>query len=147
MAELGAGNAEVIAEFRANGGKVSGFFENDRLLLLTTTGRKSGNVYTTPLSYLEDGGELVVIGANLASSRLSDWYLNIVAKPDVTVEVGDKRLRARARLVDGERRDRIVERARADWDASREQHPDLRELPVRDDGTIPVVALEVMNSA
>jgi deazaflavin-dependent oxidoreductase (nitroreductase family) len=147
VADLGASNAEVIAEFRAHAGKISGFFENDRLLLLTTTGRKSGKAYTTPLSYLEDGGELVVIGANLASSRLSDWYLNILANSDVTVEVGDKRLRAQAQIVNGQRRDRIVERVRAAWDASREQHPDLRELPVREDGTIPVVALEITDSA
>jgi len=143
VAELGASNAEVIAEFRANGGKVSGFFENDRLLLLTTLGRKSGKAYTTPLSYVEDGGELVVIGANLASSKLSDWYLNILANPDVTVEVGDRRFKARACIVDGERRGRIVAGARAAWDASREQHPDLPELPVREDGTIPVVAFAV----
>jgi deazaflavin-dependent oxidoreductase (nitroreductase family) len=144
VAELGASNAEVIAEFRANGGKVGGFFENDRLLLLTTIGRKSGRAFTIPLSYLEDGGEIVVIGADLASSRTSDWYLNILSNPDVIVEVGDKRLTARARVVDGVRRDRIVERVRSAWDASRLEHPDLRELPVREDGTVPVVALEVM---
>jgi deazaflavin-dependent oxidoreductase (nitroreductase family) len=146
VAELGASNSEVIAEFRANGGKVRGFFENDSLLLLTTKGRKSGKAYTTPLSYLEDSGQLVVIGANLASSRLSEWYLNILANPDVTIEVGSERLRARARPVDGERLDRIVERVRGAWDVSRREHPDLGDLPVREDGTIPVVALELVDS-
>jgi hypothetical protein len=73
MAELGATNAEIIAEFRANRGKVGGFFQNDALLLLTTTGRKTGKEHTIPLSYIDDDAQLVLIGANLASSRVSDW--------------------------------------------------------------------------
>src|SRR4051812_23529863 len=96
MSELGATNQEVIAEFRANGGKVSGFFARETLLLLTTIGRKSGNPYTTPLSYQRDGEDLIVTGANLASSRISDWYLNILASPLVTVEVGEERFQAHA---------------------------------------------------
>jgi deazaflavin-dependent oxidoreductase (nitroreductase family) len=141
VAELGASNAEIIAEFRANRGKVGGFFENDSLLLLTTTGRKSGRKHTTPLSYVEDGGELIVIAANLVSSRVSDWYHNVVADPHVIVEIGDRSFPALASIVAGERRDRIVDRVRAAWEASRQKHPDLPDLPAREDGTIPVVAL------
>ena len=68
VTELGASNAEVIAEFRGNHGKVGGFFADDSLLLLTTIGRKSDNEHTNPLSYVEDEGQLVVMGADLSSS-------------------------------------------------------------------------------
>ena len=139
MAELGASNAEIVAELRANAGKVSGFFEHDSLLLLTTTGRKSGKPHTIPLSYIEDDGQLVVIGANLTSEKISDWYL--LADPRVVVEVDNGRFMALASTVKGDRRDRILDRIRAAWEASRAEHPELPELPVREDGTVPVVAL------
>ena len=145
MAELGATNVEIIAEFRANRGKVGGFFENDSLLLLTNTGRKSGKEHTVPLSYMEDGGQLVVVGADLASSRISDWFQNLTANNHVIVEVGERRFQATASLVVGERRSRILHRVRAAWEASRLEHPELQEMPVRSDGTVPVVALSRMD--
>jgi deazaflavin-dependent oxidoreductase (nitroreductase family) len=141
VSDLGATNAEVIAEFRANGGKVGGFFARETLLLLTTIGRKSGNAYTTPLSYHRDGDDLIVIGANLASSRISDWYLNILASPLVTVEVANERLEARATVLEGERRLHQLARMQAAWDASRSRSPELPEFPVPETGEIPVVAL------
>src|SRR5215204_2113496 len=119
MSELGASNAEVMAEFRANGGKVGGFFARDALLLLTTTGRKTGQQHTTPLSYIEDGGQLIVIGADLNSSKISDWFKNLLANPVATVEVADTRSSATASVLDGERRARILERMRAAWAISR----------------------------
>ena len=79
--------------------------------------------YTTPLSYQRDGEDLIVIGANLASSRISDWYLNILASPLVTVEVGEERFQAHATVMDGERRLRLLARVQAAWAASRAQSP------------------------
>jgi deazaflavin-dependent oxidoreductase (nitroreductase family) len=141
VAELGASNADIIAEFRANRGRVGGFFEDDSLLLLTTIGRKSGKEHTTPLSYIQDDGQLVVIGANLESSRTSDWFHNVTANPHVTVEVGPERYSATASIVEGERRAQMQDRMRAAWEASRLNNPNLPEMPVREDGMIPVVAL------
>jgi deazaflavin-dependent oxidoreductase (nitroreductase family) len=147
MAELGATNAEIIAEFRANRGKVGRFFRNDALLLLTTTGRKTGKEHTIPLSYIEDDAQLVLIGANLASSRVSDWFHNITANSTVIVEVDDGRYCGHAAVVEGDRRDRILDRMRVSWDASRRDHPNLTELPVRTDGSIPVVALKLVGDS
>src|SRR5215217_3422781 len=141
MSELGASNAEVIAEFRANGGKVGGFFARDALLLLTTIGRKTGQQHTAPLSYIEDNGQLIVVGADLNSSRISDWFKNLLANPVATVEVADTRCLATAVVLDGKRRARILQRMRAAWDTSRGETPDLPEMPTRSDGEIPVVAL------
>jgi deazaflavin-dependent oxidoreductase (nitroreductase family) len=141
MTELGASNAEVIAEFRAKGGKVGGFYAQDSLLLLTTTGRISGKPHTNPLSYIKDEGQLVVIGANLSSEKPSDWFLNLIANPVVAVEVGDRRFGATAIVLEGKRRTRILERMRVAWDESRRIHPELPRMPTRDIGEIPVVAL------
>jgi deazaflavin-dependent oxidoreductase (nitroreductase family) len=144
MPELGATNTEVIAEFRANRGKVGGFFAQDSLLLLTTVGRKSGTPHTNPLSYVEDEGQLVVMGANINSTKTSDWLLNLVANPVVTVEVGDGRHRALATVLMGDRRARILERMRAAWDQSRREHPELPEMPAAPNGEIPVVGLTLL---
>lgn len=141
MSELNAGNEEVIAEFRATGGNVGGFYARESLLLLTTTGRKSGKSYTTPLSYEVDGNDLIVIGANLDSARVSDWYLNAVASPRVIVEVAGKQFKATATMLDGDRRNRLLARMQVAWNASRAISPELPELPLRDNGEVPVVAL------
>jgi deazaflavin-dependent oxidoreductase (nitroreductase family) len=144
MAELGASNTEVITEFRANRGKVGGFYAQDSLLLLTTIGRKSGNPHTNPLSYVEDGGQLVVIGADISSTKTSDWLLNLIANPVATVEIGDARYKALATVLTSDRRARIIERMRAAWDQSRQEHPELSEMRARANGDIPVVALTLL---
>ncbi|MFN0073140.1 MAG: nitroreductase/quinone reductase family protein [Chloroflexota bacterium] len=141
MSELNASNDEIIAEFRANRGKVGGFYARESLLLLTTIGRKSGKQYTTPLSFIKDGDRLIVIGANIGSSKLADWFLNLVANPRVTVEVGDQRSQAVATMLSGHDRERLLEIMRRDWDASRALSPELPEMPIPEGGEIPVVAI------
>jgi deazaflavin-dependent oxidoreductase (nitroreductase family) len=82
--DMKAHNREFIARFRANGGA-----SGRALLLLTTTGRRSGNAHTTPMMYVRLDDRLLVIASNAGAPRHPDWYLNLVADPRVTVELGD----------------------------------------------------------
>ncbi|WP_405536550.1 nitroreductase/quinone reductase family protein [Streptomyces sp. NBC_00075] len=128
-------NQPVIDEFRANHGQVGGYFEGARLLLLTTTGARTGTPHTTPLGYLPDGGERVLVIASAAgSSRHPDWYRNILAHPQVTVESGVFTYEARAVVLDREERDRIFARAV-------EAEPGWATYQEKTDRIIPVVAL------
>ncbi|MET8541269.1 nitroreductase/quinone reductase family protein [Kitasatospora sp. NPDC004799] len=98
----GAGefNRQVIAEFRTNGGAVTGGLADATLLLLTVVGARSGEPRTTPLVYLADGERLVVFASNGGSATDPVWYRNLVARPEVTVEVGADRYPALATTVD-----------------------------------------------
>jgi deazaflavin-dependent oxidoreductase (nitroreductase family) len=89
-------NVKVVEDFRANAGKVGGRFANSRLLLLHTTGAKSGQPRLTPLVYLTDGDRLVVIASNGGAAKHPAWYHNLVANPKVGVEVGAEQFYARA---------------------------------------------------
>src|SRR5690349_16137944 len=89
-------NEQVIAEYRANGGVVSGPLGGRPLLLLTTTGAKSGRPFTTPLNYSQDGERLVLIASRGGTPRHPDWYHNLVANPEVTIELGVEKFQARA---------------------------------------------------
>ncbi|WP_424890554.1 nitroreductase/quinone reductase family protein [Streptomyces sp. XH2] len=104
-------NQSVIDEFRANGGKVGGPFEGGDLLLLTTTGAKSGTQHTTPLGYVRHGELLLVVGSNMGAPRHPDWYHNLLAHPLVQVEIGAERYGAVAVPAEGERRDRLFAHA------------------------------------
>src|SRR5690348_15708116 len=80
-------NRQLIEEFRANRSKFEGPAAR-RLLLLTTIGAKSGQRYTTPMMYIPNGDRLLVVGSNIGAPNHPDWYHNLVAHPEVTVEVG-----------------------------------------------------------
>ncbi|MDF2710511.1 MAG: cation-binding protein [Nonomuraea muscovyensis] len=128
-------NQQIIEEFRANGGRVGGPFEGARLILLTTTGARSGAPHTTPLGYLPDGGErIIVIGSAGGSPKHPDWYHNVLAHPRVTVENGVFTYEAEATVLDGAERDSIFARAV-------ENDPGWAEYQARTDRVIPVVAL------
>src|SRR6266852_5303098 len=103
-------NRHVIEEFRANGSKVSGPFEHTPLLLLTTTGAKSGERRITPMEYIPDGDRLLVFASKAGAPTHPDWYHNLVAHPEVTVEVGTETYTARATVLRGEERDRLFRR-------------------------------------
>jgi deazaflavin-dependent oxidoreductase (nitroreductase family) len=92
-------NAAIIAEFRANEGKVGGYFEGADLLLLHTTGAKSGQPRTNPLVYARDGDRLVVTASKGGADTNPDWYYNLAANPTATVEVGTEQFRVRATIV------------------------------------------------
>ncbi|MFJ2739181.1 nitroreductase/quinone reductase family protein [Streptomyces sp. NPDC087440] len=104
-------NHWVIEEFRAHGGQVGGPFEGGDLLLLTTTGAKSGTPHTVPLGYARtEDGELLVTGSNLGADAHPAWYHNLLAHPAVEVEVGTTSFAAVAVPAEGARRDRLFAR-------------------------------------
>ncbi len=92
-------NAQVIAEFRANNGKVGGYFEGANMLILHTTGAKSGKERVNPLVYAKDGDRMVVAASKGGAPTNPDWYYNLLANPNATVEVGTDQFPVRATLV------------------------------------------------
>jgi deazaflavin-dependent oxidoreductase (nitroreductase family) len=87
-------NRRVIEQFRA-GGEVDGM-HRERLVLLTTTGRSTGEPRTVPMMVHRDGSRLLVVASNVGAPRHPDWYLNLAADPRVTVEVDDRKFDAEA---------------------------------------------------
>jgi deazaflavin-dependent oxidoreductase (nitroreductase family) len=128
-------NASVIAEFRAHGGRVGGPFEGAPLLLLTSTGAKSGEERTTPVMYLPDGERIVIFASKAGAPTNPAWYHNLVANPSATVEVGTESFQARARVASGEERAELYNRQAE----LRPQFADYAEKTTRE---IPVVVLE-----
>jgi deazaflavin-dependent oxidoreductase (nitroreductase family) len=92
-------NRNVIDEFRANSGKVGGYFAGANMLLLHTIGAKSGQPRTNPLVYTTDGERLVIIASKGGGDGNPDWYYNLLANPAVTIELGDEQFQARATAV------------------------------------------------
>jgi deazaflavin-dependent oxidoreductase (nitroreductase family) len=132
--ELNDFNQKVISEFRANQGKVGGQYANRPLLLLTTTGAKSGQALTRPLAYTKDGDRFVVIASFGGGPKNPSWYHNLVANPEATVEVGSERFRVRATVATGEERQRLYNR-------QAEQIPAFAEYQKKTTRQIPVIVL------
>ncbi len=103
-------NKAIIEEFRANGGKVGGMFAGRTLLLLHTSGAKSGQPRINPVAYVEDGDRLVIIASKGGAPTNPDWYYNLVAHPDVTVEVGTEQLRVHATVAGDPERTRLYQK-------------------------------------
>jgi deazaflavin-dependent oxidoreductase (nitroreductase family) len=101
-------NQHLITEYRANGGKLSGQLANSHLLLLTTRGAKSGQPRTIPLGYVQDGDRLIVIAANAGAPAHPDWYHNLLAHPEVTIELGGEQFQAHASTAEGAERERLA---------------------------------------
>ena len=125
-------NGQVIEEFRANGGKVGGYFEGARLLLLHHAGAKTGTERVNPLVYQQVGGSYAVFASAGGQPRDPQWFRNLVAHPDVTVEVGTSTVKARARVADSEERARIwaTQKERMSNFADYEKSAAPREIPV-----------------
>jgi deazaflavin-dependent oxidoreductase (nitroreductase family) len=124
-------NQRVITEFRAGGGRVGGFYAQMSLLLLRTTGRRSGRRHTTPLTYLADGDRYVVVAAAGGAAADPDWYRNLVARPQVTVEVGQEEFEATALVLAGDERAEMFQRfAAAQPVLTRYQDMTARPIPV-----------------
>ena len=102
-------NARLIEEYRANGGQLSGQLADSQILLLTTTGATSGQERVTPMGYRLDGDRIVVIAADAGADKHPDWYYNLLAHPEVTVEVGAERLSARAVIANATERERLIQ--------------------------------------
>ena len=127
-------NETLISEFRANEGKLSGDFARAQFLLLTTTGAKSGRQRTTPLAYVPIDGRILIIASKGGAPTHPAWYLNLVAHPEVTVELGAETYRARAIAIEGAERDRLYAEV-----ASRV--PTFADYQRRTDRVIPLVEL------
>lgn len=100
-------NAQVIQEFRANHGRVGGPFEDMALLLLHHVGARSGQARVNPLAYHRDGDRYVIFASKAGAPTNPDWYHNLKAHPDVSIEVGDDTLQVTATEAEGEERDRL----------------------------------------
>ncbi|GAA3129432.1 nitroreductase/quinone reductase family protein [Streptosporangium carneum] len=133
-------NQQIIKEFRANRGLVGGPFEGGRLLLLTTTGARSGARHTTPLGYLPDGARKLVIASAGGSPANPAWYHNLLADPRVTVEDGIFTYQAEAVVLRGEERDLAFARAV-------ETDQGWADYQARANRVIPVVALHPVEGA
>lgn len=128
-------NRRLIEEFRANGGKVGGQFANAPLLLLTTTGVKSGRAHTTPLAYTKDGDRLVVLASKAGAPNNPAWYHNLIAHPEVTIELGSERFKVKAVITTGEDRQRL-------FNNQAKQIPVFAEYQKKTTRQIPVIVLE-----
>ena len=125
-------NKAVIEEFRANGGQVNGW---GSLILLTTTGAKTGQPRIAPLMLVTDGDRLLAVASKGGAPKHPDWYLNILAHPNVTVEVGSEKFETVARILTGEERAQAYKRAA-------EVFPPYAEYQKKTTREIPVIALE-----
>jgi len=125
-------NQQVIEGLRA------GNLENQPLLLLTNTGARSGKTRVNPLAYTRDGDRYVVLASKGGAPSNPDWYHNVIANPEVTVEVGQQRFKARARVAEGDERERL-------FNAQAVQMPNFAEYQQKTSRQIPVIVLDRPN--
>jgi deazaflavin-dependent oxidoreductase (nitroreductase family) len=128
-------NTKIIEEFRANDGKVGGPFEGAPLLLLHTTGAKTGQEHVTPMMYRDVDGGYAVFASKAGAPTNPDWYHNLVANPSVQAEIGTQTLRLTARVADNAEREPI-------WFAQKREYPGFQEYEQKTSRQIPVVILE-----
>lgn len=137
MSEMNDPNQKVIDDFRANGGKVGGGMEGWPIVLLHHKGAKTGTERVNPLVYQQlDDGSVAVFASKAGAPTNPDWYHNVVANPDTTIEIGTEKRPVRARVPEADERDRI-------WNAQKERFPNFAEYEQSaGDRKIPVVILE-----
>jgi deazaflavin-dependent oxidoreductase (nitroreductase family) len=127
-------NASIIEEFRADGGKLGGQLRGAPVLLLRTTGARSGLERVTPMMFLELEGHTYVFASKAGADTNPDWFHNLVANPEVTVERGTDTYAARAEPVTGPERDRI-------YAVQADRIPGFAEYESKTSRVIPVVEL------
>jgi deazaflavin-dependent oxidoreductase (nitroreductase family) len=127
-------NSRVIEEFRANDGRVGGPFDSMPLLLLHHAGARSGTERVNPLAYLRDGDRYVIFASKAGAPTNPDWYHNLRAHPEVTIEVGDQTMKAVASEATGEERERLFQ-------AQAERSEQFGEYQRNTDRLIPVIVL------
>ncbi|MFZ2049715.1 MAG: nitroreductase family deazaflavin-dependent oxidoreductase [Solirubrobacteraceae bacterium] len=133
-------NAQVIDEFRANGGSVGGMLAGMPVLLLHHTGAQSGKAYVNPLAYLEDDGRYVIFASAAGAPKHPGWYHNLKANPDVRIEVGTETLDVHAQEATGPERDRL-------YAIQSQQIPQFAEYELKTDRVFPVVVLQPAGSS
>lgn len=132
--ELKKFNNSIIDEFRANDGAVGGMFENAKLLLLTTTGAKTGLARVNPLAYLNDGKRYIIIASYEGAPTNPPWYYNLLSNPEVGIEVGSEKFTARAAVLDEPERTELYAKMVTIM-------PNFAEYESKTTRVIPVVAL------
>ena len=128
-------NKQIIAEFRANGGKVGGPFEGATMLLLHHVGARSGTERVSPLAYFPDGDRMLIIASAAGAPKNPDWYHNIKATPRVEVEVGTGTVAVEAQELLGAERDEK-------WAEITTKAPGFADYQTKTSRVIPVIALE-----
>lgn len=125
-------NSGIIDEFKANDGEVGGIFEGKPLLLLHHTGAKTGTQRVSPLMYQRVDGVFAVFASKGGADTNPDWFHNLVANPDVSIEVGTDQIDVRARVTEGEERERIWERQKREFPqfAGYERKTSRDQIPV-----------------
>jgi len=126
-------NKDVIEQFRANGGQIPG--RKYPVILLTTTGAKTGRSHTTPLNYSIDDDRIVVIASKGASPTHPDWYRNLVANPEAIIEMGTEMFPVRAKVAEAEERERL-------YNAQAALMPFFAEYQQQTTRQIPVIIFE-----
>ena len=126
---------QIIEEFRANAGRVGGHFAGAPLLLLNTTGARTGQERINPLMYQDLGGPVAVFASKAGAPSHPDWFHNLLANPEVTAEIGSDTRRFRVRTAAGAERARI-------WDQQKQDYPGFADYEANTDRGIPVVILD-----
>lgn len=134
MSDTNDWNKQVIDEFRANDGKVGGHFANMDLLLLHTTGAKSGLTRINPVACMADGDRIIIIASKGGAPTHPDWYYNLVANPEAAVEIGTEQFPAVAAVAEEPERTRLYDKMAA-------LYPFFAEYREKTSRTIPVVIL------
>jgi deazaflavin-dependent oxidoreductase (nitroreductase family) len=132
-------NGSIISEFRAHGGKVGGQFAGAPLLLLHSTGARTGRSSVSPVMYLADEDRYVIFASKAGADTNPAWYHNLKAHPDTTIEVGTETLRVKVVELHGRERDELYAR-------QAERYPGFGEYQARTKRVIPVLALAPVSS-
>lgn len=135
MPDVNDFNQQMIKDFRENHGKLGGPFEGATMLLLHSTGAKSGNERVNPVAYQPVGDNFAVFASKAGAPTNPDWYHNLVAHPETKVEVGDDTIGVTARVATGDERQRI-------WDKQKQIMPGFADYETKTTRQIPVVLLE-----
>jgi deazaflavin-dependent oxidoreductase (nitroreductase family) len=134
--DYGAFTRMLIDDMRSHGGQVTtGPMVGRPLMILTTKGAKSGEQRTAIVTYTRDGGPYVIAASKSGAPTNPAWFHNLVKNPEVTVEAGGEKFKARATVTSGEERDRL-------WDQHAAQRPEFRDYPKKTDRVIPIILLD-----
>jgi deazaflavin-dependent oxidoreductase (nitroreductase family) len=139
MTDVSEFNQRTVTEFRRNGGKVGGQFEGAPLLLLHTTGARSGKPRVSPMMYQADGDRFLVFASKAGSDHHPDWYWNLRANPRARIEVGDRTLDVDVVELEGAERDEK-------YRVQAERYPGFAGYQRKTERIIPVIALTAVES-
>lgn len=128
-------NTSIIEEFRANAGKVGGNFEGAPMVILHTTGARTGEERVHPLVYQPLGEDIAIFASKGGAPSHPAWFHNLVANPEVTVEIGTDTVPMHARVAEGDERDRI-------WSRQKQLMPGFADYEANTSRQIPVVVLQ-----